>query len=150
MWQNRPLAFIRSSPEYLDVYCGMLHLSSPSSWFPMWPWASNSSVPQTAGHKIVLSSLTDLVYLHSILIRTDAVTYPVFVQQVAETLTLAGGHTWPTCCQKCQDVRNKNYANLSLISTSTLKNLKQYTKQFNNTSDMHGGMFFSMTFWIYV
>lgn len=34
--------------------------------------------------------------------------------------------------------RNKNNANLSLVSTSTLKNLKRHTKQFNNPSDTRG------------
>lgn len=40
--------------------------------------------------------------------------------------------------------RNKNNANLSLFSTSPLKNLKQHTKQLNSTSDIQGGARFSV------
>lgn len=142
MWQNRLLVFTGCSPEDLDVYCGKLHLSSPSRWLPMWPWASNSSMPQAVGHKIVLSFyIFDWPCLFTQYTSQNRCCYLLCVcttdskQRPWPWQELTGD---PLCCEKCQDVRNKNNANLSLVSASTLKNLKQYTKQFNKTLDMHG------------
>lgn len=125
--------------------CGKLHLSFPSSWLLMWPWAGNSAGPQITGQKLSShsKSFTDFVYLLCVLIRTDAAPHSVFVQQVANRDPALVWRSQVTH-QAVRNVRmylpnrNKNNYNLCLASTSALKNLKQSIKQFDNTLDMHG------------
>lgn len=87
--------------------------------------------------------LTLFIYTICKLIRTNAVIYSVFVQQVANEDHDLGWRSEVTH-HVVRNVRmyfinrNKNNPNLSLLSISTLKYLKQYTKEFSNTLDMHG------------